>query len=279
MASDGLWDVISSQEAVQIVATEASKGGWSADQLVNISHKLCTEAFRRGSMDNITVAVVMALPESDKQRNNDKRNTNANSAQILPNTNGALDHVQQRGKHQGQNGVHSNNMNGLNNGNTHSKDALHPPRDPNAADLWTNGAGGRKKPDGGMLAMIRPHVGGSSTKTLLQNAGRGAALGRVMGGAPDHSSSNGNNNRYMEHGSRGARANSLQHTFNTQQQQQSVNGGSGLLPPANKNSSALPAANNGYASAWGKDGGRSLRQLPVNKRAEMLSNTLRASYY
>jgi hypothetical protein len=282
MASDGLWDVISSQEAVQIVATEANKLGWSGEQLVTISHKLCTEAFRRGSMDNITVAVVMALPDIDRSSNiarneaGSKRNSNSNSHNSqhmngFSNANGTLEQLPQRvTKGSGQ----SASINGS--GSPLARDVLQPQRDANAADHWSNGSSAPRKKD--MLAMLRPHVSGNQ-KTLLQNAGRGTALGRVLAGAADHSASNGNSNKYMEHGSRAARANSLHQSFSAQQQQQqAMNGGTGLLPPTNKNTS-LPAASNGYASAWGKDGGRSLRQMPVNKRAEMLSSTLRASFY
>lgn len=65
MASDGLWDVISNQEVVHLTAMEAAKSGWSPDALTAIANKLCMEAFRRGSMDNITVAIIMAV--SDKE--------------------------------------------------------------------------------------------------------------------------------------------------------------------------------------------------------------------
>lgn len=65
MASDGLWDVISNQEVVHLVALEANKTGWSPDHLTAIANKLCMEAFRRGSMDNITVVIILALGEKD----------------------------------------------------------------------------------------------------------------------------------------------------------------------------------------------------------------------
>jgi len=65
MASDGLWDVLSNQEVIHLVAMEATKSGWSPDALTAIANKLCMEAFRRGSMDNITVAIIMAV--SDKE--------------------------------------------------------------------------------------------------------------------------------------------------------------------------------------------------------------------
>lgn len=65
MASDGLWDVISNQEVVHLVALEANKAGWSPDHLTAIANKLCMEAFRRGSMDNITVVIILALSEKE----------------------------------------------------------------------------------------------------------------------------------------------------------------------------------------------------------------------
>jgi len=61
MASDGLWDVVSNQEVCQLVSAEAVRVGWSPDQLSNIANKVCMEAFRRGSMDNISVLIMMAL--------------------------------------------------------------------------------------------------------------------------------------------------------------------------------------------------------------------------
>ena len=33
---------------------EANKAGWNPESLTGIANKLCMEAFRRGSMDNIT---------------------------------------------------------------------------------------------------------------------------------------------------------------------------------------------------------------------------------
>lgn len=63
MASDGLWDVLSNQEVVHMVATEAAKSGWSPDNLSAIANKLCLESFRRGSMDNITVVIILAVAD------------------------------------------------------------------------------------------------------------------------------------------------------------------------------------------------------------------------
>lgn len=63
MASDGLWDVITSQEAVSIVSQEGNKSGWSSDNLTAIAHRLCIESFRRGSMDNITVMIVAGIAQ------------------------------------------------------------------------------------------------------------------------------------------------------------------------------------------------------------------------
>jgi serine/threonine protein phosphatase PrpC len=61
MASDGLWDVLSNQEVVQLVQTESSKVGWNPEHLTTVANKVCMEAFRRGSMDNISVMIVLAL--------------------------------------------------------------------------------------------------------------------------------------------------------------------------------------------------------------------------
>ena len=37
-----------------MVTMEAGKAGWNPESLSGIANKLCMEAFRRGSMDNIT---------------------------------------------------------------------------------------------------------------------------------------------------------------------------------------------------------------------------------
>jgi hypothetical protein len=37
-----------------MVSMEANKAGWNPESLTGIANKLCMEAFRRGSMDNIT---------------------------------------------------------------------------------------------------------------------------------------------------------------------------------------------------------------------------------
>ena len=37
-----------------MVSMEANKAAWNPESLTGIANKLCMEAFRRGSMDNIT---------------------------------------------------------------------------------------------------------------------------------------------------------------------------------------------------------------------------------
>ena len=54
LASDGLWDVVSNLEAIQFVNARIKKMGLST-----ISKKLVHYAFNKGSMDNITVIIVM----------------------------------------------------------------------------------------------------------------------------------------------------------------------------------------------------------------------------
>ncbi|CAN0407912.1 unnamed protein product, partial [Ascophyllum nodosum] len=67
LASDGLWDVMSSEEAVQYVhsimarAIQAGSGDGSAVATLRkkkMASYLTDEAMRRGSMDNTTVAIV-----------------------------------------------------------------------------------------------------------------------------------------------------------------------------------------------------------------------------
>ena len=55
--------MLSNQEVVHMVATEAAKTGWSPDNLSAIANKLCLESFRRGSMDNITVVIILAVAD------------------------------------------------------------------------------------------------------------------------------------------------------------------------------------------------------------------------
>ena len=44
-----------------MVSMEASKAGWNPENLTGIANKLCMEAFRRGSMDNITGMSLLTL--------------------------------------------------------------------------------------------------------------------------------------------------------------------------------------------------------------------------
>ena len=56
IASDGLWDVISNEEAVRMVQEELKKAG---NKLIKgVAQVLQNEAIKRGSGDNITVCVV-----------------------------------------------------------------------------------------------------------------------------------------------------------------------------------------------------------------------------
>ncbi|KAG9447559.1 hypothetical protein H6P81_013687 [Aristolochia fimbriata] len=61
MASDGLWDVISSEEVVSIIKDTVKEPGMC-------SKRLATEAAERGSKDNITVIVVFLRPVSTAER-------------------------------------------------------------------------------------------------------------------------------------------------------------------------------------------------------------------
>lgn len=61
MASDGLWDVVSNAEVVNIVRDTVKEPGMC-------SKRLATEAAERGSKDNITVIVVFLRPVSTAER-------------------------------------------------------------------------------------------------------------------------------------------------------------------------------------------------------------------
>ncbi|KAK7267191.1 hypothetical protein RIF29_19856 [Crotalaria pallida] len=61
MASDGLWDVISSVEVINIIKNTVKEAGMC-------SKRLATEAVERGSKDNITVIVVFLRPVSTAER-------------------------------------------------------------------------------------------------------------------------------------------------------------------------------------------------------------------
>ncbi|XAR48317.1 Phosphoprotein phosphatase [Bertholletia excelsa] len=61
MASDGLWDVMSSEEIVNIIKDTVKEPGMC-------SKRLATEAGERGSKDNITVVVVFLRPVSTAER-------------------------------------------------------------------------------------------------------------------------------------------------------------------------------------------------------------------
>lgn len=61
MASDGLWDVLSNSEVVDIIRDTVKDPGMC-------SKRLATEAAARGSRDNITVIVVFLHPVSTIER-------------------------------------------------------------------------------------------------------------------------------------------------------------------------------------------------------------------
>lgn len=61
MASDGLWDVISNAEVVNIIRD-------TVKEPVMCSKRLATEAAERGSKDNITVIVIFLRPVSTAER-------------------------------------------------------------------------------------------------------------------------------------------------------------------------------------------------------------------
>ncbi|EEF36185.1 protein kinase and PP2C-like domain-containing protein [Ricinus communis] len=61
MASDGLWDVVSNEEVVDIIRDTVKEPGMC-------SKRLATEAAERGSKDNITVIVVFLRPVSTAER-------------------------------------------------------------------------------------------------------------------------------------------------------------------------------------------------------------------
>ena len=57
LATDGLWDVFSNEEAVQFVSERLDEPHFGAKSLV-------LQAFYRGSMDNITVMVINLMAKS-----------------------------------------------------------------------------------------------------------------------------------------------------------------------------------------------------------------------
>jgi serine/threonine protein phosphatase PrpC len=61
MASDGLWDVMSSLDVINIIKDTVKEAGMC-------SKRLATEAGERGSKDNITVIVVFLRPVSTAER-------------------------------------------------------------------------------------------------------------------------------------------------------------------------------------------------------------------
>uniref|UniRef100_A0AC35GNP3 PPM-type phosphatase domain-containing protein n=1 Tax=Panagrolaimus sp. PS1159 TaxID=55785 RepID=A0AC35GNP3_9BILA len=56
LASDGLFDVVSNEEAIQMANSYMQAHGTSA--LSKVANILCTEALRRGSLDNVSVLIL-----------------------------------------------------------------------------------------------------------------------------------------------------------------------------------------------------------------------------
>lgn len=61
MASDGLWDILTSEEVISIIKDTVKEPGMC-------SKRLATEAAERGSKDNITVIVIFLRPVSTAER-------------------------------------------------------------------------------------------------------------------------------------------------------------------------------------------------------------------
>ena len=69
IGSDGLWDVISSQHAVNFVGRELRRGS-SPSQT---SHHLIDQALSEGSRDNVTVLIAVPTLIPDDRMNDDSR--------------------------------------------------------------------------------------------------------------------------------------------------------------------------------------------------------------
>lgn len=58
LASDGLWDTFSNEEAVNFIKQNLMKGGaGSPDAAFDAAKNIVMESYRRGSLDNITVII------------------------------------------------------------------------------------------------------------------------------------------------------------------------------------------------------------------------------
>ena len=64
LASDGLWDVLQNDEAVALALQHAARGGGGGGAEA-AARALVQEAFVRGSMDNISVVVVLFTLKAD----------------------------------------------------------------------------------------------------------------------------------------------------------------------------------------------------------------------
>lgn len=62
LASDGLWDVFSNDEAVVFIH-ERLRGGKTLEQ---VSREIVEEAYRRGSSDNITALLVLLYLQPER---------------------------------------------------------------------------------------------------------------------------------------------------------------------------------------------------------------------
>ena len=79
VATDGLWDVVAPQLAVNLVRKKLSK---RAD-LQECSRELVQEAVARGSVDNITV-LLMTFHMHDKEKEKDKDKDNKDKEKVPP---------------------------------------------------------------------------------------------------------------------------------------------------------------------------------------------------
>lgn len=61
--SDGLWDVLTNQQAVEFVLKELKKRK-ALDSLADISQKLADHAYSLGSEDNITALIMFFAPDT-----------------------------------------------------------------------------------------------------------------------------------------------------------------------------------------------------------------------
>jgi protein phosphatase 1L len=85
LASDGLWDVFSSQEAVDFVRSRLSSITTAVDK-TKLCEELCNEAVTKESQDNVTVLLVVLNhnnPHSTTTNNNNNNNNNGDGEDAL----------------------------------------------------------------------------------------------------------------------------------------------------------------------------------------------------